>query len=73
LFYRKDLYWDPRINQKAMLYGTGALGPPHLFAILDGEEHKQLRKALNNAPWTSGQLKNTVSDSLDLIPISNFS
>ena len=60
----KDIYWDPRTNQKSMLYGTGALGPPHIFAILDGEEHKQLRKALNGAPWTSGQLKNTVCISM---------
>ncbi|KAF2015783.1 cytochrome P450 [Aaosphaeria arxii CBS 175.79] len=55
----KDIYWDPKCNQKSGLYGTGALGPPHLFTTLDGEEHKALRKALSNAPWTIGQLKNT--------------
>ncbi|KAF2658321.1 cytochrome P450 [Lophiostoma macrostomum CBS 122681] len=55
----KDIYWDPKCNQKSGLYGTGALGPPHLFTTLDSEEHKALRKALNNAPWTIGQLKNT--------------
>ncbi|OAL53260.1 cytochrome P450 [Pyrenochaeta sp. DS3sAY3a] len=55
----KDIYWDPPCNQKAGLYGTGALGPPHLFTTLDGEEHRLLRKALSNAPWTIGQLKNT--------------
>jgi len=55
----KDIYWDPKLNTKAGLYGTGALGPPHLFTTLDGEEHKALRKALSNAPWTIGQLKNT--------------
>jgi cytochrome P450 len=54
----KDIYWDQNCNQKTAFYGTGALGPPHLFSTLDGEEHKQLRKALSNAPWTIGQLKN---------------
>lgn len=55
----KDIYWDPKCNQKSALYGTGALGPPHLFTTLDGEKHKQLRKALSNAPWTIGRLRNT--------------
>ena len=55
----KDIYWDPKLNTKAALYGSGALGPPHLFSTLNGEEHKQLRKALSNAPWTIGQLKKT--------------
>lgn len=61
----KDIYWDPKCNQKSGLYGTGALGPPHLFTTLDGEEHKQLRRALSNAPWTVGQLKNTWEDRFD--------
>lgn len=55
----KDIYWDPQCNQKSGLYGTGALGPPHLFTTLDGEQHRALRKALSNAPWTIGQLKKT--------------
>ncbi|ORY12071.1 cytochrome P450 [Clohesyomyces aquaticus] len=55
----KDIYWDPKCNTKAGLYGTGALGPPHLFTTLDGDQHKALRRALSNAPWTIGQLKNT--------------
>ncbi|KAL1595729.1 hypothetical protein SLS60_009418 [Paraconiothyrium brasiliense] len=55
----RDIYWDPKCNLKSGLYGTGALGPPSIFATLDGEQHKQLRKALSNAPWTIGQLKNT--------------
>lgn len=42
----KDIYWDPKCNQKMSLYGTGALGPPHLFTTLDSDEHKALRKAL---------------------------
>ncbi|KAK7184163.1 hypothetical protein DPSP01_001198 [Paraphaeosphaeria sporulosa] len=54
----RDIYWDPKCNLKSGLYGTGALGPPSLFTTLDGEQHRQLRKALSNAPWTIGQLKN---------------
>lgn len=55
----KDIYRAPSCNLKSALYGSGVLGPPHLFSTLDGEEHRQLRKALSNAPWTIGQLKNT--------------
>jgi cytochrome P450 len=54
----KDIYSDPQCNQKSGLYGTGALGPPHLFTTLDGEEHRALRKTLSNTPWTIGPLKN---------------
>jgi cytochrome P450 len=61
----KEIYWDPKCNQKSGLYGTGALGPPHLFSTLDGEEHKALRKALSNAPWTIGQLRNTWESRFD--------
>jgi hypothetical protein len=42
----KDIYWNPKLNNKSGLYGTGILGPPHLFSTLDGEEHRALRKAL---------------------------
>lgn len=42
----KDIYWDPALNQKTELYGTGVLGPPHLFSTRDGEVHRRLRKAL---------------------------
>jgi hypothetical protein len=61
----KHIYWDPRFNTKSGLYGTGALGPPHLFSTLDGEQHRQLRKALSNAPWTIGQLKKTWESRFD--------
>ena len=61
----KDIYWDPKCNTKAGLYGTGALGPPHLFTTLGSEQHKALRKALSNAPWTIGQLKNTWESRFD--------
>jgi len=61
----KEIYWDPKCNTKSNLYGSGALGPPSLFSILDGEEHKQLRRALSNAPWTIGQLKNTWENRFD--------
>jgi hypothetical protein len=46
----KDIYWDSKCNQKSGLYGSGILGPPHLFTTLDGDVHKSLRKALSNAP-----------------------
>ncbi|KAJ4379986.1 hypothetical protein N0V86_004293 [Didymella sp. IMI 355093] len=55
----KHIYRSPACNRKTNLYGSGVLGPPHLFSTLDGEEHRALRKALSNAPWTIGQLKNT--------------
>ncbi|KAH7066126.1 cytochrome P450 monooxygenase-like protein [Paraphoma chrysanthemicola] len=55
----KDIYWDPQCNRKGGLYGSFALGPTHLFTTIDGREHKNLRKALSNAPWTIGQLKKT--------------
>ena len=61
----KDIYWDPQCNQKSGLYGTGALGPPHLFTTLDGDQHRALRKALSNAPWTIGQLKKTWESRFD--------
>lgn len=43
------------------------LGPPHLFSTLDGDEHRILRKALSNAPWTIGQLKNTWETRFDAL------
>ncbi|KAF1845700.1 cytochrome P450 [Cucurbitaria berberidis CBS 394.84] len=61
----KDIYWDPQCNRKSGLYGTGALGPPHLFTTLEGDEHRALRKALSNAPWTIGQLKKTWESRFD--------
>lgn len=42
----KEIYWDPKNNHKSDLYGTGILGPPHLFSTLDGDTHRDLRKAL---------------------------
>ncbi|KAH8819387.1 cytochrome P450 monooxygenase [Xylogone sp. PMI_703] len=63
----KDIYWDPKLNQKAGLYGTGVLGPPHLFTTLDGDTHKALRKALAGprVPWSMGGLKNEWEDRID--------
>jgi hypothetical protein len=46
----KEIYWDPKCNQKSGLYGSGVLGPPHLFTTLDGDYHKDLRKALAGPP-----------------------
>lgn len=54
----KDIYWDPKCNQKSTFYGVGVLaGGPTLFTTLNAQEHRLLRKALSNAPWTVGQLK----------------
>lgn len=61
----KDIYWDPKCNTKAPLYGTGALGPPHLFTTLDGNVHKALRKALGGPQWTIGGLKNNWEPRID--------
>src|SRR5690242_17312162 len=61
----KDIYRSPACNQKSNLYGSGVLGPPHLFSTLDGEEHRVLRKALANAPWTLGQLKRSWEAAFD--------
>ncbi|OJD40783.1 cytochrome p450 monooxygenase [Diplodia corticola] len=61
----KEIYWDAKCNTKAPLYGTGALGPPHLFTTLDGEEHRALRKALGGSQWTIGGLKNAWEPRID--------
>lgn len=61
----KEIYWDAECNTKSGFYGTGALGPPHLFTTLDGDHHRALRKALSNAPWTIGALKNTWESRFD--------
>jgi cytochrome P450 len=61
----KDIYRDPLCNYKAGLYDSGALGPEHIFTTLDGDRHRSLRKALSNAPWTIGQLKNTWESRFD--------
>ncbi|TDZ46115.1 Cytochrome P450 monooxygenase gsfF [Colletotrichum trifolii] len=53
----KDIYWDPKCNNKSLFYGTGALGPQHLFTTLDGNAHKALRKALGGPQWSVGGLK----------------
>lgn len=45
------------MNEKSAFYGTGALGPPHLFSTLGSDQHRALRKALSNAPWSIGQLR----------------
>jgi len=54
----KDIYRDPQCNTRAGMYDSGALGPPHLVSTIDGEKHRVLRKALSNAPWSIGPLKN---------------
>ncbi|CAN9092361.1 unnamed protein product [Alternaria alternata] len=54
----KDIYRDPQCNTRGGMYDSGALGPPHLVSTIDGEKHRVLRKALSNAPWSIGPLKN---------------
>ncbi|KAI2635711.1 cytochrome P450 [Hypomontagnella submonticulosa] len=53
------------MNTKSLFYGSGALGPPHLFSTLDGEEHRKLRKALGGSQWTTGSLKNIWEPRMD--------
>ncbi|KAF1943484.1 cytochrome P450 [Clathrospora elynae] len=47
------------------MYGTGTLGPPSLFTTLDGDQHRALRKAVSNAPWSIGPLKNACESRID--------
>ncbi|EOA80982.1 uncharacterized protein SETTUDRAFT_124398 [Exserohilum turcica Et28A] len=54
----RDIYRDPQCNTKGGLYRAGSLGPASLVTTIDGERHRLLRKALSNAPWTIGPLKN---------------
>ncbi|KXH62391.1 cytochrome P450 17A1 [Colletotrichum salicis] len=61
----KDIYWDSKCNNKAPLYGSGALGPPHLFSTIDGGVHKSLRKALGGPSWSVGGLKNNWEPRID--------
>ncbi|KAK1675572.1 cytochrome P450 [Colletotrichum godetiae] len=61
----KDIYWDSKCNNKAPLYGSGALGPPHLFSTIDGSVHKCLRKALGGPSWPVGGLKNNWEPRID--------
>ncbi|KAJ6193468.1 cytochrome P450 monooxygenase-like protein [Bipolaris maydis] len=61
----KDIYRDNQLNRKGGIYQSGALGPPNLVTIADGEEHRALRKALSNGPWTIGPLKNAWESRFD--------
>jgi hypothetical protein len=61
----KDIYRDPQCNTRAGMYDSGALGPPHLVSTIDGEKHRVLRKALSNAPWSIGPLKNAWESRFD--------
>ncbi|KAI1496332.1 cytochrome P450 [Biscogniauxia marginata] len=63
--HMRDIYWDPKCNTKADLYGSGALGPPSLFSTQDGEKHRRLRRALGGSQWTIGSLKKTWEPRLD--------
>ncbi|GAB1319696.1 Pisatin demethylase [Madurella fahalii] len=61
----KDIYCKAQLNTKGPLYGTGVLGPPHLFSTLDGNEHRILRKALGGPQWSFGVLKNVWEPRID--------
>jgi cytochrome P450 len=39
------------------VYASGVFGDPSLITVIDPDEHRILRKALSNAPWTIGQMK----------------
>jgi len=53
----REIYWDPKCNEKGGIYNHGGFGPPHLFSTLPSVNHKPLRKALGAAPWSIGSLK----------------
>lgn len=53
------------MNHKSKTYGSGVLGPPSLFSILPGEQHRVLRKAVSNAPWTIGPFRNSWEARID--------
>ncbi|KAL3428258.1 cytochrome P450 monooxygenase [Phlyctema vagabunda] len=61
----KDIYRDPKCNTKSGFYGSGVLGPPHLFTTLDGDAHRSLRKALGGPQWSTGSLKNEWESRID--------
>lgn len=46
----REIYWDPKCNEKSGIYQHGLFGPPHLFSTLRSVDHKPLRKALGAAP-----------------------
>ncbi|KAF2744728.1 cytochrome P450 [Sporormia fimetaria CBS 119925] len=61
----RDIYWDPKLNNRSLFYGSGALGPPSLFTTLEANRHRELRKALSNAPWVIGRLKTSWESRFD--------
>jgi hypothetical protein len=46
----REIYWDPKCNEKSSVYGHGGFGPPNLFTTRSSADHKPLRKALGAAP-----------------------
>jgi hypothetical protein len=70
LFFHKasalrEIYWDPKCNQKSTMYGHEAIGPTSIFQILDGQQHKVFRKALGGGVWAIGSLKKSWEARLD--------
>lgn len=62
----KEIYWDPKLNTKSGLYGSGLLGPPGLFTTLRGDVHKSLRKALSGPQVRNKTLCDTVDIAVEL-------
>lgn len=60
-----DIYWDSKNNTKGGLYSSGVIGPPSLGLIVDGEEHRALRKALGGAQWGVGALRGVWEEGID--------
>lgn len=67
----REIYWDPKCNKKSTMYGHESIGPTSIFQVLDGQEHKALRKALGGGVWAIGSLKKNWEARLDGI-IRNF-
>ncbi|KAK4183174.1 Pisatin demethylase [Podospora australis] len=61
----REIYGTPSLNVKSGVYDSGMLGPPSFFTILDGNEHRALRKALGGPQWSFGTLKNVWEERID--------
>ncbi|KAI3398021.1 hypothetical protein diail_9998 [Diaporthe ilicicola] len=59
------IYWSPKCNTKSSMYGHDALGPRAIFQVTDGQEHKELRKAVGGAPWGVGLIKKNWESRVD--------
>jgi hypothetical protein len=53
----REIYWDPKCNDKSAMYGHEPLVPTSIFTTIDGQKHKILRKALGGPKWSVGVFK----------------